>query len=88
MNRQNRIMKCLSLRFILLFAAIVPPLFFSACATTEPGSLESSLMKQDEKMKKSAARARDREVARERKWKDYSSRADASYDRWIDSVMQ
>jgi deoxyadenosine/deoxycytidine kinase len=45
-------------------------------------------MKQDEKMKKSAARARDREVARERKWKDYSSRADASYDRWIDSVMQ
>ena len=64
------------------------PLSFSACATTEPGSLESSLRKQDEKMKKSAERTRDREVARERKWKDYSSRADERYDRWIDSVMQ
>jgi uncharacterized protein YxeA len=81
-------MKRLLFRLLLLFTTGMLTLSFSACATTEPGSLESSLLKQDERMKKSTARARDREVARERKWKDYSARADERYDRWIDSVMQ
>ncbi len=62
-------------------------LFLSACATTEPEGLESSLRKQDERMKKSAEKSRARAEARERKWKEYSSRADARYDQWIDSVM-
>jgi hypothetical protein len=62
-------------------------LFLSACATTEPEGLESSLREQDEMMKKSAEKSRARAEARERKWKEYSSRADARYDQWIDSVM-
>ena len=62
-------------------------LFLSACATTDPDGLESTLHKQDQRMKKSAERNRARADAREQKWKDYSSRADARYDQWIDSVM-
>lgn len=61
--------------------------FLSACATTDPEGLESTLLKQDEKMKKSAEKSRARAEARERKWKEYSSRADARYDQWIDSLM-
>ena len=62
-------------------------LFFSACATTEPDGLESNLHKQDQRMKKSAEKSRARAEARERKLKEYSSRADARYEQWIDSVM-
>lgn len=62
-------------------------LFLSACATTDPEGLESTLHKQDQKMKKSAEKSRAGAEARERKWKEYSSRADARYDEWIDSVM-
>ena len=75
-------------RFPLLMAVSATlSLFLSACATTEPEGLESSLRKQDERMKKSAEKSRARAEARERKWKEYSSRADARYDQWIDSVM-
>ena len=75
-------------RFPLLMAmSATLSLFFSACATTEPDGMESSLRKQDEKMRKSAERSRARADARERKWKEYSSMADARYDSWIDSVM-
>jgi len=75
-------------RFPLLLAmSATLSLFLSACATTEPEGLESSLRKQDERMKKSAEKSRARAEARERKWKEYSSRADARYDQWIDSVM-
>lgn len=70
----------------ILTAALLS-IFFSACATTDPEGLESSLLKQDERMKKSAEKSRARAEARERKWKEYSSRADARYDQWIDSVM-
>ena len=75
-------------RFPLLMAVSATlSLFLSACATTEPEGLESSLRKQDERMKKSAEKSRERARAREQKWKEYSSRADARYDQWIDSVM-
>lgn len=75
-------------RFPLLLAmSATLSLFLSACATTEPEGLESSLREQDEMMKKSAEKSRARAEARERKWKEYSSRADARYDQWIDSVM-
>lgn len=71
----------------MMVVSVVLSLFFSACATTEPEGLESSLRKQDEKMRKSAERSRTRSDARKRKWKEYSSRADARYDRWVDSIM-
>ncbi len=75
-------------RFPLLMAVSATlSLFLSACATTEPEGLESTLHKQDQRMKKSAEKSRARAEARERKWKEYSSRADARYDQWIDSVM-
>jgi len=70
-----------------ILTAVLLPFLFSACATTEPEGLESSLRKQDERMKKSAEKSRERARAREQKWKEYSSRADARYDSWIDSVM-
>jgi starvation-inducible outer membrane lipoprotein len=62
-------------------------LFLSACATTEPEGLESTLHEQNQRMKKSAEKSRARAEARERKWKEYSSRADARYEQWFDSVM-
>lgn len=73
--------------FCVMLAAVTLPLFFTACATTEPGGLEVSLLKQEEKMKKLAEKSRTRAETREQKWKDYSSRADARYDEWLDSVM-
>lgn len=72
---------------IVTMTAAVLPIFFSACATTEPGGLEISLLKQEAKMKKLAEKSRARSETREQKWKDYSSRADARYDQWLDSVM-
>lgn len=75
-------------RFPLLMAmSATLSLFLSACATTDPDGLESTLHKQDQRMKKSAEKSRARAEARERKWKEYSSSADARYDQWIDSVM-
>ena len=75
-------------RFPLLMAmSATLSLFLSACATTDPEGLESTLHKQDQRMKKSAEKSRAGAEARERKWKEYSSRADARYDQWIDSVM-
>ena len=75
-------------RFPLLMAmSATLSLFLSACATTDPEGLESTLHKQDQRMKKSAEKSRAGAEARERTWKEYSSRADARYDQWIDSVM-
>lgn len=71
----------------LMMAAAALPLFFSACAAMDPGSLESSLMKQDQKIKKIAERSRTKALEREQKWKDYTRRSDARYDQWVDSVL-
>ena len=73
--------------FFAMLAAVTLPLFFSACATTEPESLESSLRKQDQKIKKIAARSRTKALEREQKWNDYTARSDARYDQWVDSVL-
>ncbi len=72
----------------LILTAVALPLFFSACATTEPESLESSLRKQDQKIKKMAERSRTKALEREQKWNDYTRRSDARYDQWVDSVLQ
>ncbi len=73
--------------FLSSISAVALPLLFSACATTEPGSLESSLLKQDLKMKKMAERSRTKALEREQKWNDYTRRSDARYDQWVDSVL-
>ncbi|MEQ1842269.1 MAG: hypothetical protein ABL994_17830 [Verrucomicrobiales bacterium] len=71
----------------LMLAAAMLPLLFSACATTEPENLESSLRKQDQKIKKMAERSRTKALEREQKWNDYTRRSDARYDQWVDSVL-
>jgi hypothetical protein len=72
----------------LFFSAVLTALTFSSCAMKEPDAVEAYLIKQDAEMKKSIKRSRDRARAREDHWSAYSSRADSSYNRWIDSVMR